>query len=67
MTKPELKVILFKKRGKFFLAACRGEAKGCRVKEKERQKMGPCEFCMVLEDENETIGSVMDRLKKGDA
>ena len=65
--KRQIQMILFKRGGKFFMAACRGLSKGCNVHAKQRQKMGPCEDCVPLEDENETIGSVYDRLNRGNA
>ena len=64
---PKMHFILFKRRGEFELAACRGQYKGCNVQLKQRQKMGPCEHCIICEDENETIGQIYDRLQKGDA
>lgn len=67
MSEPDLLFILFKRRGKFKLAACRGAHKGCRVNLKQRSKIGPCEFCVVAEDETESIGSFKDRLERGDA
>jgi hypothetical protein len=60
-------MILFKRRGEFKLAACRGGHKGCNVNLKARSKIGPCEFCVVAEDENETIGDFQKRLERGDA
>lgn len=65
--KPELKMILFKRRGRFLLAACRGEHKGCNIMLKQRQRAGPCDHCMILDNENETISSVYERLSRGDA
>ncbi len=67
MATPELKMILFKRRGKFKLAGCRGEHRGCNVSLTARSKIGPCEFCVVAEDESETLGDFQERLARGDA
>lgn len=64
---PEITMILFKRRGRFKLAACRGGRKGCNVNLKQRSKIGPCEFCVIAEDENETIGDFQKRLERGDS
>lgn len=62
---PKISFIMFKRRGKHMLAACRGAAKGCRVVLTERKKLGPCPDCVICDDENETIGQVYERLTKG--
>ena len=67
MSKPDLSFILVKRRGKFKLAACRGEHKGCNVNLKARSKLGPCEFCVVAEDENMTLDEFKKKLERGDA
>ena len=59
--------IMFKRRGKHMLAACRGEAKGCRVLPKVRTKLGPCDDCFICTDENETMQQIYDKLTKGNA
>lgn len=64
---PTITFIMFKRRGKFKLAACRGGRKGCNVDLKARSKIGPCEFCVVAEDEQETIGDFQKRLERGDS
>jgi hypothetical protein len=64
---PQIKMILFKKRGRFTLAACRGESKGCLLLAKERQRRGPCPDCIICDDPQETIGHIYDRLSKGEA
>jgi hypothetical protein len=60
----KLKMILYKRRGKFELAACRGMNKGCNVAEKQRQKLGPCEDCILCDDHEETMGELLDRINR---
>lgn len=63
-----LTTILFKRRGKFMLAACRGKERGCTVVDLAAQsKRGPCSFCVILDNPNATLGEIADALKRGDA
>jgi hypothetical protein len=64
---PDLTFLLFKRGAKYKLAACRGQAKSCRVIGRERQKLGPCADCIELDNENTTLGELYDRMQKGDA
>lgn len=64
----ELQSFLFKRRGEWKLAFCRGKARGCEVVNlQEQSKRGPCSQCMVAEDENETLGDLVARMERGDA
>lgn len=47
----------------FQLWACRGARKGCP---KKRKKQKHCPDC-ILPDPNDTLGSVVDRIERGDA
>ena len=67
MNDPDITFIMFRRRGRFKLAACRGGKKGCNVNLIQRSKIGPCEFCVVAEDENETLGDFQKRLERGDS
>lgn len=62
-----IQFIMFRRGGDFHLAACRGNAKGCNVQSKQRQKLGPCPDCVPCEDPNETLEQVAGRLNRGDA
>lgn len=65
---PELAFILFRKGGGGTrLAMCRGQSKSCNVIAKERQKLGPCADCVMLNNERTTVGELYDRMQKGDA
>lgn len=64
---PAIRFILFRRRGKFKLAACRGRSKGCNVAEKQREKLGPCTDCFVIDNEQMTLAEVLAKLNKGDA
>lgn len=61
----ELRFIMFERRGKYQLAACRGKAKGCNVNLKKRSKIGPCEFCVLADDPNETLEQFQKRMERG--
>lgn len=69
MADPDIVFILFKRNGKAKFAACRGKNKGCNVNMKTRSKLGPCEFCVLVDDNNGnmTIGEFKEKLERGDA
>lgn len=67
LSEPDIRFILFKRRGEHKLAACRGRHKGCNVNLKKRSKIGPCEHCVIAEDENETLEQFKKRMERGDA
>jgi len=49
----------------FVMWACRGEGRGCK-RNLHRSDAKHCEDC-VRADENETVGDLHNRLKRGDA
>ena len=49
----------------FQMWACRGEGRGC-TRNLHRKSAKHCQDC-VLADENETIGDLQKRMKRGDA
>lgn len=49
----------------FQMWACRGEGRGCK-RNTHRNAAKHCEDCF-LPDENETLGDLQKRLKRGDA
>jgi hypothetical protein len=63
----QVRMILYKRRGIFRMAACRGTAKGCQVMNDVRAKLGPCQSCILCDDPDETIGQVYDKIQKGNA
>ena len=69
--KPELQLLLYKRRNdQFAMAACRGRNKGCEklIRESERKKLKkPCEDCVLADNPNETVGELFDRTRRGDA
>lgn len=68
MSEPDISLILFRRRnGQYRLAACRGRNKGCEKMRAEKMPKHPCSDCLICEDENETLESVMARIAKGDA
>lgn len=68
---PELHMLLYKRRnGQFALAACRGRNKGCEklIRASERKKLKkPCDECVLADNGNETVGELLDRVRRGDA
>lgn len=62
----DITFIMFKRKGKFALAACRGDRKGCLVMQRERSKRGPCPDCLACDDPNETVEQVLARVNRGD-
>lgn len=63
---PQLRMLLFRKRGKITAYACHKTLPPCKVHAKIRAKAGPCEFCSKCED-GETLEQVYRRITKGDA
>lgn len=61
----KLESILFKRGGKFRLAFCRGKEHGCDRNPQHRSS--PCELCIVPENENMTLGELVEKIKKGAA
>lgn len=49
----------------FAMWACRGEGRGCK-RNKHRTKAKHCEDCLPTND-NDTVGEIAERLKRGDA
>lgn len=49
----------------FAMWACRGEGRGCK-RNQTRAKSKHCEDCLPTKN-SETLGDVLDRLKRGDA
>lgn len=53
----------------FRLWACRGARKGCTLQQ-QRSKRGKgkrCSECVPCDDEQETLGHLVDRLNRGEA
>jgi len=66
---PDLKLILERigpgnSPDAFRFWACRGARKGCPKKLKKQRK---CPDCVPCDDEQETLGHLVDRLNRGDA
>lgn len=67
MTAPKIEFILFRRRnGQFRLAACRGDKNGCVAMRRDPKPKKPCPFCLLCEDENETLESVLQRIELGE-
>jgi len=50
----------------FALWACRGEGRGCK-RNRTRASAKHCDDCVPCSNMGETLGEVIDRLKRGDA
>jgi hypothetical protein len=65
-SRPKLNLIMYDFGGEKKLAACCGKAKGCQH-EPDKLPNFPCDLCMLLDDDQNTIGQVARRLQQGDA
>lgn len=64
----DLSMILYKRRnGQFAMAACRGTNKGCDKFRAQKKPTRPCEDCIRCDNMEETVGEVVERIKRGDA
>lgn len=64
----DLSMILYKRRnGQFALAACRGTNKGCDKFRAQKKPTRPCEDCVRCHNMEETVGEVVERIRRGDA
>lgn len=65
---PDLQFLMFKRRnGQMALAACRGLNKGCAKLRSDKHLKKPCPDCVRLDNPNETLGEVAERLSRGDS
>lgn len=49
----------------FAMWVCRGEGRGC-PRNKFRNQKKDCQDCVLAHDENETLGDLLKRVKRGD-